>query len=504
MDTIRLKTLFSPTQVLATDGDPETPVTSICTDSRRVSRGAVFFAMSGTRTDGHHYIEEAIDRGAAAIVSELPGRHHCNAAWVRVRDVRKALADAARRYHGNPQRELGIVGVTGTNGKTTVTYLTKYLLEKAGNVRSGLLGTVQYDLGERTLPAHRTTPDSAELYAMLGQMRDAGCRRVAMEVSSHGIDQHRVDGIPFTVACFTNLTQDHLDYHGDMETYFGVKARLFSGNAGSEPPKNAVINVDDPYGRRLMAVIPRGTPVLTYGIERYADFKAEDVRLGPSGVEFRLVYPGGTAAVRSVLPGLYNVSNLLAAIANASVLGVDPAAAAAALEGFRGVPGRMERVSGSDGFAIFVDYAHTDDALRNALGMLRGITRSRLIVVFGCGGNRDRNKRPLMVKAVQEFADYSIATADNPRHEALEQIFADMRSGVDPAKADRIGFVESRRRAIGLAIDACREGDVLLIAGKGHETYQEIQGTVHPFDDRSVARELLEIKRLARGGQMGK
>jgi UDP-N-acetylmuramoyl-L-alanyl-D-glutamate--2,6-diaminopimelate ligase len=314
-----------------------------------------------------------------------------------------------------------------------------------------------------------------------------------MEVSSHGIDQQRVLGMQFGVAVFTNLTRDHLDYHRTMEAYFEVKSRLFSGAAGTGP-KAAAINLDDPYGRKLAAAVAPGRRVVTFGESPDATVRAENVRLNFKSTQLRLVWPEGALELESPFIGRYNVSNLLAAFAACYALGRDPQVIAARLKTFAGVPGRMERIEEGQPYNVLVDYAHTDDALRNALGMLRAITPGRLFVVFGCGGNRDRTKRPLMTAAVQEFADFAWATADNPRNEALAQIFTDMRAGV--TQPGRITFVDDRRRAISLALDAAHEGDCLLIAGKGHETYQEFADTIVPFDDRQVVRELIDIKQI--------
>ena len=302
-----------------------------------------------------------------------------------------------------------------------------------------------------------------------------------------------MSGIPFDVAVFTNLTRDHLDYHQTMEAYFEVKSRLFNGGAGAAP-RAAAINLDDPYGRRLAAAVPAHVRVVTFGESPEAVVRAENVRLNFKNTQLRLVWPGGALELESPFIGRYNVSNLLAAFAACYALGRDLAVVAVRLKGFPGVPGRMERIEEGQPYNVLVDYAHTDDALRNALGMLRAITPGRLFVVFGCGGNRDRTKRPLMTGAVQEFADFAWATADNPRSEKLDQIFTDMKAGVK--HAEKIAFIEDRRRAISLALDAAREGDCLLIAGKGHETYQEFADTIVPFDDRQVVRELIAIKKI--------
>jgi UDP-N-acetylmuramoyl-L-alanyl-D-glutamate--2,6-diaminopimelate ligase len=387
-----------------------------------------------------------------------------------------------------------VTGVTGTNGKTTVSYLLKHFLN--GDQRVGLLGTISYDLGARTVPSFRTTPESLDIFGLMAQMRDAGCRHAVMEVSSHGIDQQRVRGLQFGAAIFTNLTRDHLDYHKTLEGYFEVKTRLFTGGTGT-PPKVSVVNLDDPHGGKLAAKLAAevsGTRVITFGETLPAEVRAENVKLNFKNTTFRLVWPDGAMEVDSPLIGRYNVSNLLAAVAAAWGLGRDPVVFLARLRAFKGVPGRMERIEEGQPFNVLVDYAHTDDALRNALGMLRAITPGRLLVVFGCGGNRDRTKRPLMTRAVQEFADFAFATADNPRTESIAQIFDDMKQGM--SAPEKITWIDDRRRAISLALDIAKPGDCLLIAGKGHESYQEFADTVFPFDDRQTARELIGIKSL--------
>jgi UDP-N-acetylmuramoyl-L-alanyl-D-glutamate--2,6-diaminopimelate ligase len=494
----KLSDIFADGDIIAAKGDLGRLITGIALDSRRVVPGNLFFALPGRRSDGASFIDEAVSRGAAAVVTlRLPAFSQANVTFLQVADGRAALARAAQRYYRFPDRDLSVVGVTGTNGKTTVTHLLKHFLN--GERRVGLIGTINYDLGARTVPSFRTTPESLDLFGMMAQMRDAGCRQAVMEVSSHGIDQQRVLGLQFAAAVFTNLTRDHLDYHTTLESYFEVKARLFTGETGSAP-KIAVVNTDDPQGQRLASMLGSkagGPRLVTFGENPRALVRAGNVALNFRNTTFQLVWPDGAMAVDSPLIGRYNVSNLLAATATAWALGRDPSAFLGRLEGWKGVPGRMERIDEGQPFNVLVDYAHTDDALRNALGMLRTITPGRLLVVFGCGGNRDRAKRPLMVKAVQEFADFAFATADNPRSERLGQIFADMRPGA--GAPERIAWIDDRRRAISLALDAARPGDCLLIAGKGHETYQEFADTVIPFDDRQVVRELIGIKAL-RGG----
>lgn len=488
----KLSEYFRDGEIVASKGSLDRPISGLVMDSRRAVPGNLFFALPGLRTDGSGYIDEAIDRGAVAVVTaKLPMHAPAKVTFIQVADPRATLARVAQRYYRFPDREMNVVGVTGTNGKTTVTHLVKHFLNS--DQRVGLIGTINYDLGVRTVPSYKTTPESLDIYGMLSQMRDAGCRQAVMEVSSHGIDQQRVLGLHFGAAVFTNLTRDHLDYHKTLDTYFEVKARLFTGKTGAEP-KLAVINLDDPYGEKLVSMLSPEVRAVTYGESSRAQVRAESVSLNFKNSTFKLIWPQGEMMVDSPLIGRYNVSNLLAAIATAWSLGRDPSVFLTRLRSFKGVAGRMERIEEGQAFNVLVDYAHTDDALRNALGMLRAITPGRLIVVFGCGGNRDRSKRPVMVEAVQSFADFAFATADNPRSEPLTQIFADMKAGV--TAPDKITWIDDRRRAISLALDMAKPGDCLLIAGKGHESYQEFADTVIPFDDRQVVRELIGIKTL--------
>lgn len=466
---------------------------SLLTDSRRVVPGALFFAMDGLRTSGSVFAADAVKRGACAVVSrerlDLPK----NIAQVAVPDVAQAVALVAREFFDNPAGAFPLVGVTGTNGKTSVTSLVRFLMAKQTSAPWGLIGTVRYELGRRSIPSYKTTPESLDLMSLFAEMRDASCAGAAMEVSSHAINQKRVCALPFSVVAFTNLTQDHMDYHGNMENYFAVKSRLFDGSQGAFP-QAAVINADDVYGQKLLEKLPPQTCAVPFGLYggNAEGFFAENVLLGPGGSEFTLNCPAGKFFVKTQLPGDYNVSNVLCALALVGALGGNVEQAAKDVAAFAGVPGRMERVPENPfPFDVFVDYAHTDDALSNALGMLKKIARGRVLVVFGCGGNRDRGKRPKMVRAVQKFADFAWATSDNPRKESPEQIFEDMKTGV--TAPEKIVFEPDRRRAIGLALDAAREGDCVLIAGKGHETYQEFADVTLPFDDKAVAQELLAL-----------
>ena len=489
----KLSDYFRDGEIVASQGDLDRPISGLAMDSRRVMPGNLFFALPGRRTDGSSFLDEAISRGAVAIVSEkIPTGTAAKVTYIHVTDARQALARVSQRFFDFPDRAVELLGVTGTNSKTTVASLLKHLLSSSTQ-RVGLIGTVNYDLGARIVPSFRTTPEALDLFGMIAQMRAAGCKQAVLEVSSHGIDQRRVLGLQFGVAVFTNLTRDHLDYHQTLEAYYEVKSRLFTGGTGAAP-KAAAINLDDPYGRRLATEVASRLKVVTYGEAPDALVRAENLRLNFKSTQLRLVWPEGTMEIESPLIGRYNTSNLLAAFAACYALGRDLHVVAARLKSFAGVAGRMERIEEGQPYNVLVDYAHTDDALRNALRMLRTITPGRLLVVYGCGGNRDRAKRPLMTTAVQEFADFTWATADNPRNETLSRIFGDMQSGV--THAERIAFVEDRRRAISLALDTAREGDCLLIAGKGHETYQEFADTVVPFDDRQIVRELIAIKKI--------
>jgi len=480
--------LFDGVECEAKHLNDRTLVTCLITDSRRVVPGALFFAIGGLRTNGNYFVEEAVDRGAVAIVTEEDLGAHFPIDFIKVKDVRKTLALVSRRFYEAPDERLRLTGVTVTNGKTTVSMLTQHLV--GGSDEVGLIGTIRYDLGKRTLPSFRTTPESVDIYSLLDQMVKNGCGETVMEISSHGISQQRTYGLDVDVAAFLNLTQDHIDYRKSMEAYFETKKRLFTGEMGRKP-KEAVINADCAYGRKLIADLGSESSVTTFGMSAGADVRAGDVKLFPERTEFKLVWPEGEAQVTSPLLGRYNVSNLLAALTIAYVQGRAPEELLERLATFPGVPGRMERIDAGQDYNLLVDYAHTDDALTHACGMLREITPGKLIVVFGCGGDRDRTKRAPMLKAVLEGADVVYATADNPRSESLDQIFAYMRA---VEGSDRVHFIEDRKDAISRALDAANAGDCVLIAGKGHETYQEFDGTVIPFDDRNVARELIRLK----------
>jgi UDP-N-acetylmuramoyl-L-alanyl-D-glutamate--2,6-diaminopimelate ligase len=469
----------------------ELGVTCLITDSRRVVPGALFFAIGGLRTDGNFYVEEAVDRGAIAVVSEQDLGDHLPIPCIRVADVRIALAQIARKFYNAPDERLHLTGVTGTNGKTTVSMLSQYLF--GGREQVGLLGTIRYDFGRRTLPSFKTTPESVDVFALLSQIESAGCEEVAMEISSHGIDQRRVYGLSVEVAVFLNLTQDHIDYHKNMEAYFSTKEGLFNFSNGSLP-RAAVVNIDCPYGRRLVKSLEPSIQLMTFSLEEEASLQAHKVQLFPDRSEFELEWSGGRISVVSPLLGRYNVSNLLAALAAGLARGFEMEAMIGRLESFKGVPGRMQRVKLGQDFNVLVDYAHTDDALKNACSMLSDLTQNKSIVVFGCGGDRDRTKRAPMLRAVLDGADTVIVTADNPRKESIEQIFDDMRITMNGSDFERVQFIPDRKRAISTALDLAETGDSIMVAGKGHETYQEFDGSVIPFDDNQVIKELWALK----------
>ena len=488
----KLSDTLSEDEVTAVKGELARPISGLAIDSRRVVPGNVYFALPGLRTDGALFIDEAVSRGAVAVISTvMPRTASSKVTFVQTADPRALVATVARRYFKSPDEELAVTGITGTNGKTTVAHLVRHLL--GGEKPVGLLGTIAYDLGARTVPSFRTTPEAIDTFGMLAQMRDAGCENAVMEISSHGIDQQRVQGLGLKVAVYTNLTRDHLDYHASMDEYFEVKARIFTGELGRRPDKS-VINLDDPYGAKLVARLDEKQSRLTYGESPEADVRATEIEYGFKNTKLTVIWPQGSRAIESPLIGRYNLSNLLAAVATVIASGRKPEDFLNRLNTFAGVAGRMERVEEGQPFNVLVDYAHTDDALRNALAMLKPVTPGRLLVVFGCGGDRDRAKRPMMVEAVQEHADFTFATADNPRREEQSQIFDDMKTGV--TAPNRITWIEDRRQAISLALDMAEPGDSLLIAGKGHEPYQEFADTVVPFDDRLVARELIGIKQI--------
>ncbi len=486
---MQLKTLLAAIPVREIIGPSDRAVESIAYDSRRVQRNGCFVAMRGEKSDGHDFIGQAIEKGASVIVAEREEKHS-RATCVVVENTRHALADLASTFYGFPARKLKLAAITGTNGKTTTTFLVKHICEKAGT-RCGLLGTVRYEIGERVLPAGRTTPESLDLQELLAQIANAGCRAAAMEVSSHALALERTRGIEWDVAVFTNLTQDHLDFHGTMENYFASKAKLFtqlSKQAKKRKPV-AIVNIDDRYGDQLLAKIDKKISVVTFGMGVHADFRASNYRKEFGGTSYQLDARGKSYLVRVPLIGRFNVANSLAALATANALGISLREAVLSLGKSPQVPGRLEMVPAKRQFQVFVDYAHTPDALLNVLKTLRELNPRRLIVVFGCGGDRDKQKRPLMGEVVDRNADHAIITSDNPRKENPDAIIADVEKGF---RSDHFEKIVDRAQAIARAIELAQPRDIVLIAGKGHENYQEFADHTVPFEDIQVARRALE------------
>ncbi len=495
---VRLDELVAGVEAARIAGDGSVEVADLAYDSRRVGAGTLFFCVRGERADGHEFAAAAVEAGAAGLVVER--ELDLDVPQVVVPDARQAMAPLAARFWGDPTAELKVVGVTGTNGKTTTAFLVRQILEAAG-VRCGLLGTVKQVVGGVEEEVERTTPEAIDLQATFRRMVEGGDRACAMEVSSHALALHRADAIHFEVALFTNLSQDHLDFHADMGDYFQAKRRLFTAG-----PRTAIVNVDDEYGDRLASEFE----CLRFSTNGWdADFVVRDISLDARGSEFTVSLPatnlsagieatdrpaGGEVRVRTRLPGQFNVSNALAAFAAAVALGVEPEAAAAGLAEAAPPPGRFEPVDEGQPFAVLVDYAHTPDSLENVLRAARPLTEGRLISVFGAGGDRDRGKRPEMGRVAAELSDLAVVTSDNPRSERPDAIVAEILAGIE----DRAGVeVEvDRRAAIELALGRAGAGDTVVIAGKGHEQGQEFEdGRKVPFDDREVARE--ELRRLA-------
>jgi UDP-N-acetylmuramoyl-L-alanyl-D-glutamate--2,6-diaminopimelate ligase len=461
-------------------------ITGLAYDSRAVQSGTLFFCVEGQHSDGHDYAAQAVRNGAVALVVERA--LDLGVPEVLARSARAAMGPLAARFNGDPSAELRVVGVTGTNGKTTTAYLVRALLEAAGE-RCGLLGTVTSVIAGVEREVTRTTPEAIDVQRTLRGMLAGGDRACAMEVSSHALELGRVRGIRFAVAIFTNLTQDHLDFHVDMESYFQAKRRLF---LTPDAPGVCVVNVDDPYGRRLAAELPRA---VTFAIDSDADYRAGDVRMDFGGCSFDLHTAQGARPVALPLPGRFNVANALGALAAGHALGADLDTLVLALERGVRVPGRFEPVQEGQDFAVLVDYAHTPDSLENVLRAARELARGRVVCVFGAGGDRDRGKRPQMGEIAARLADVVVVTSDNPRSEAPEAIVAEIVAGIDVGAAHTVQVEVDRRAAIRRAVALARRDDVVVIAGKGHEQGQELAGGRKlPFDDVSVAREALRAR----------
>jgi len=472
-------------------------VTGVAYDSRAVTAGQVFIALKGQHADGTSFARQAIERDAAAVVSEQAAPEGVHIPWVVVEDARLALAVLAATFYGDPSRQMRVIGVTGTNGKTTTAYLVASIFDAAG-LRCGILGTVGYRIGDEVREATRTTPEAPEVHALLREMVDRRCGACAMEVSSHALSLRRVDGVTFAAGIFTNLTRDHLDFHADMDDYFRAKRRLFEMLPRDAP---SLVNLDDPRGPSIVEV--GGRPV-TYAINRPADVTPGPLSTSLNGLAFDVRTPRGTLHVTSKLVGRPNVYNILAAISTATALDVPFDAIERGLQSLDGVPGRFQVVSDAkDEVTVVVDYAHTDDALRNLLETARPLASGRLLTVFGCGGDRDRTKRPLMGAVAGRLSDLIVITSDNPRGEDPNRIIEDVQRGITPDtrrdSAQRLLTIVDRGAAIAKAIELAGSGDIVLVAGKGHEKYQVIGDRTLPFDDVAVARDALVRRRTKSG-----
>jgi UDP-N-acetylmuramoyl-L-alanyl-D-glutamate--2,6-diaminopimelate ligase len=471
---------------------PDVDIQGLAYDSRQVEAGALFVALAGLKTSGLNFTADAITRGAVAVVAESPGVSTRNATWIEVSDARAAMARIAAEFYGHPSRSMSVVGITGTNGKTTTAYLLRSIFEAAGK-KCGLLGTVAYAIGDQELPAARTTPEAPDVQKMFRRMVDSGCTACAMEVSSHALALCRVDETRFAAGVFSNLTRDHLDYHGDLESYFAAKRRLFEMLPPDAP---GVTNLDDPRGDSLRKIAARP---FTYALNRSADVTPGPLSLTFGGLDFDVRTPKGTVHVNSRLVGRPNVSNILAAVATATALDLPVPAIEQGLTTLAGVPGRFEVVSSpTDDVAVVIDYAHTDDALKNLLETARPLAQRRVITVFGCGGDRDRTKRPLMGAVAARLSDVVIITSDNPRTEDPLRIIEEIKRGVPPPASRNVASIVTivdRTEAIQFAIAKAEAGDLVLLAGKGHEKSQSIGGRELPFDEAEIARRALERRR---------
>jgi UDP-N-acetylmuramoyl-L-alanyl-D-glutamate--2,6-diaminopimelate ligase len=483
---MHLRDLLADIRNVEWRGERDLRIRGLAYDSRMVRSGYLFVALKGLHADGASYIPQALERGAVAVASEDSRQPLRGTASLTVPDGRRFLAEAARGFYRDPASKLRLVAITGTNGKTTTSYIADSVLRAAG-LRTCVVGTIGRKIGDRPFPTEHTTPEASDLMSFLREAVRAGCTHGSLEVSSHALALKRVYGTKFSVGLFTNLTQDHLDFHGDMESYFEAKRLLFTPAGGNEI-EAAVINIDDPYGRRLAS----GTacPILTFGSKPEADVQFLGSTMWTDGSEIRLATPAGEKVIRTCLVGRPNAYNIMAATAAAFALGIDADIIVRGIEAAPTVPGRLEPVAAGQPYPVFVDYAHTPDALENLLLTVSGLPHRRIILVFGCGGDRDRTKRPIMGEIAARLSTHVIATSDNPRTEdplaILEQIEAGLRSG--PASCE---VVPDRRAAIGRAVAMAHEDDVVVIAGKGHEDYQIVGARTFAFDDRTVAREMI-------------
>lgn len=488
LETMRLEDITKLIQPILVRGSVNCDIEGIAYDSRQVRPNYLFVAVKGEHVNGEDYIDDAIRRGAVAVVSEQDTWPKRSVAHIHVDNARLALAEIASAYYGHPSQRLELFGITGTNGKTTTSFMVRSILDRAGR-HSGLIGTVRYEIGARIIPATRTTPEAPDIQFMFDQMIRSGCESAVMEVSSHALDQKRVWGIAFDVGIFTNLSRDHLDYHGTMNAYFDTKCQLFRSLGQLGKSATAVINLDDPWGMQIASVNGLSAKLVTYGEHPSAMVQAVNIELSHDGSTFDLVSPWGEMPIQVNLPGRHNVSNALAALAATASRGVPLNVIADALKNMEQVPGRLQLFKGRNEVNVYVDYAHSDDALGRVLRTLREFSAGKIITVFGCGGNRDRTKRPVMGSVAAKFSDHVIITNDNPRREDPMAIIREIEAGI-PADAS-YEVQPNRELAIAAAITMAKSGDTVLVAGKGHENYQEFASAVTPFDDSQVVRKYL-------------
>lgn len=505
---MKLRQLLEGLDVISTSGDLEGDISTVCYAADKCRESSLFVAIPGLKYDGHDFIPEAVSRGAKYVIQERDTMFSGPITTIKVPDSRRALGILAKNYFNNPSANLVLIAVIGTNGKTTITYLLESILRAAG-FKCGVIGTVNYRFNDKTYPAPNTTPESYELQRILRQMADDGVTHVIAEVSSHAIDLKRVDDCDFDLGIFTNLTRDHLDYHKTMENYFQAKKRFFSEvlpQSKKTHQQKMIINNDDQWGQKILEEVT--LPALSYGIENNCNIKATDYELSLSGITARINIYGKSLSLSSSLIGKFNIYNILAAAGVSSILHVPQELIKSGIENLSCVPGRLEKVESNFGFHVFVDYAHTDDALRRVLQNLAALKENRIITVFGCGGNRDRGKRPLMGEAAVNYSDLAIVTSDNPRLEDPLEIISEIETGIDQRKIKKIeidqlnivngvrsyAVIPDREKAIAAAIKAASEGDIVLIAGKGHEDYQIVGTKKLPFDDRLVAASALRMK----------
>ena len=483
---MKLRDVFKNVPGVETSGDGDLEILGLAYSSLQVKPGFLFAALRGGKTDGFRFVDDALGRGAAAVLAEKPRPQDLKAAWIKALDAREALAMAAANFYDHPSMKLKVVGVTGTKGKTTVTYLLESILVKAGLV-PGVIGTVDYRWPGRLAAADRTTPEAPDMQRMLAEMLAGGVTHCLIEVSSHGLDLKRVWGIHFDIAAFTNLSPEHLDYHESIEEYFEAKKKLFFLNAKK---RTAVVNLDDSWGKRLISELPLKT--VSFGLEPAAIVRAGNVRLTENGIKADVDYPGGEIKVCSRLMGRHNLYNILAAIAAGLALNIPAEAIKEGISALKGVPGRLEKIENSLGFQVYVDYAHTDEAMRSLLETVRELKPTRILLVFGAGGDRDKGKRPRMGKVAAALADVTLLTSDNPRSEDPLAIIADIEKGLIEGKAKDYSIVPDRREAIARALAAAGKGDCVLVVGKGHERTQSFKDESVPFDDGEIIREILK------------